>query len=209
MRHLDELDARFGAPHVLGGLCAISTSLDADGRIIHFGAFHDLAFGARDDTQAKHLPPVEAALLNAGFDARRSNDILQAMWEKWAFIAPAAAITCLMRAAAGDIAAAGGADLAVALVDECAAIAAENGFAPSEAAMARGKTMLTAPGSEFVASMLRDVERGAPTEADHIVGDFLSRRRAAPDPKSLLRIAYAHLKAYEARRAREAAANQN
>ena len=208
MRHLDELDARFGAPRVLGGLCAISASLDPEGRILHFGNFHNLAFGARDDAQAKHLAAVEAELLNAGFDARRSDDILQAMWEKWAFIAPAAAITCLMRAAAGDIAAAGASDLAVSLTDECAAIAADNGFAPSEAAMARGKTMLTAPGSEFVASMLRDIERGAPIEADHIVGDLLSRSRAEPDPKSLLRIAYAHLKAYETRRAREAAASE-
>jgi 2-dehydropantoate 2-reductase len=208
MRHLDQLDARFGAPRVLGGLCAISASLDPEGRILHFGDFHNLAFGARDDAQSKQLGPVETALLNAGFDARRSDDILQAMWEKWAFIAPAAAITCLMRAAAGDIAAAGASDLAVSLIDECAAIAADNGFAPSEGAMARGKTMLTAPGSEFVASMLRDVERGARTEADHIVGDLLTRRRAGADPKSLLRIAYAHLKAYEARRAREAAARE-
>jgi 2-dehydropantoate 2-reductase len=54
--------------------------------------------------------------------------------------------------------------------------------------------------------MLRDVERGAPTEADHIVGDLLSRKSGGAEPNSILRIAYAHLKAYEARRAREAAA---
>jgi hypothetical protein len=33
------------------------------------------------------------------------------MWEKWAFIAANVGITCLMRAAIGDIVAAGGADL--------------------------------------------------------------------------------------------------
>ena len=64
--------------------------------------------------------------------------------------------------------------------------------------------MLTAPGSEFVASMLRDIERGAPIEADHIVGDLLRRKSGVTDKSSILRIAYAHLKAYEARRAREA-----
>lgn len=206
MRHLDALDARFGAAHVLGGLCAISTALDPEGRILHFGNFHNLAFGERGDGGSKQVAAIETALLNAGFDARRSGKILQDMWDKWAFIASAAGITCLMRAAAGDIAAAGASDLATSLVDECASIAAENGYGPSEAALARSKTMLTAPGSEFVASMLRDVERGAPTEGDHILGDLLSRRIAGPDPKSLLRIAYAHLKAYEARRAREAAA---
>jgi 2-dehydropantoate 2-reductase len=111
-----------------------------------------------------------------------------------------------MRGAAGDIAAAGAGDLALSLADECAGIAADNGFAPSDAALANTRTMLTAPGSEFVASMLRDVERGAATEADHILGDLLSRRAEGGDPQSLLRIAYAHLKVYEARRAREAAA---
>jgi 2-dehydropantoate 2-reductase len=53
--------------------------------------------------------------------------------------------------------------------------------------------------------MLRDVEANAPVEADHIVGDLLRRRsavQAAGSPQSLLATAYAHLKAYESRRAR-------
>ena len=71
---------------------------------------------------------------------------------------------------------------------------------------ARNRTMLTTPGSTFAASMLRDIERGAPTEADHIVGDLLRRGGAQPADYPLLRIAYAHLRAYQARRKRENAA---
>jgi 2-dehydropantoate 2-reductase len=64
--------------------------------------------------------------------------------------------------------------------------------------------MLTAPQSTITASMLRDIERGGPIEADHIVGDLLRRSTAqSSQDRSLLRIAYAHLKAYEARRKRE------
>jgi 2-dehydropantoate 2-reductase len=51
--------------------------------------------------------------------------------------------------------------------------------------------------------MLRDIERGAPVEAHHILGDLL--RRAPSTDGSLLRIAYAHAKTYEARRARDRA----
>jgi 2-dehydropantoate 2-reductase len=58
-------------------------------------------------------------------------------------------------------------------------------------------------GSTFAASMLRDVERGAPTEADHILGDLIRRGGDGPKDFALLRIAYAHLRAYEARRKRE------
>jgi 2-dehydropantoate 2-reductase len=54
--------------------------------------------------------------------------------------------------------------------------------------------------------MLRDIERGAPTEADHVIGDLISRAAAPLPDTALLRIAYTHLKAYEARRAREHAA---
>ena len=35
MRHLDVLEARFGAEAVLGGQCVISVALDPDGRIVH------------------------------------------------------------------------------------------------------------------------------------------------------------------------------
>jgi 2-dehydropantoate 2-reductase len=49
--------------------------------------------------------------------------------------------------------------------------------------------------------MLRDIERNAPIEADHVVGDLL--RRGVEGGSPLLRIAYLHLKAYEARRVRE------
>jgi 2-dehydropantoate 2-reductase len=205
MRHIDALDARFGASHVLGGLCAISTSLDDEGRILHFSKFDNFAYGGRESAQADKAAALDATLLKAGFDARRSDKILQEMWDKWAFIASAAGITCLMRAPVGDIEAAGGADLAVALLNECATIATDNGFPPSEAWRTRGLKMLTAPGSEFVASMLRDIERGAPIEADHIVGDLISREAPGAAPNSILRIAYIHLKAYEAGRTRKAA----
>jgi 2-dehydropantoate 2-reductase len=52
-----------------------------------------------------------------------------------------------------------------------------------------------------MASMLRDIERGARTEANHILGDLLRRANPA-DAASLLRAAYVHVKAYEARRLR-------
>jgi len=123
------------------------------------------------------------------------------MWEKWVFIASAAGITCLMRATIGQIVAGGGADFGVALLDECRAIAAANGFAPRGPAIERARAMLTAAGSPISASMLKDIERGGAVEADHVLGDLIARDPRQPQGVSLLRVAYAHLKAYEARRA--------
>jgi 2-dehydropantoate 2-reductase len=107
-----------------------------------------------------------------------------------------------MRSAIGDIVAAGGADLATSLLDECADIARQQGFPPSAAALQRNRAMLTAAGSGFTASMLRDVEQNARTEVDHVVGDLLRRANTPANAQTLLRVAYAHLMVYEARRAR-------
>ncbi len=205
MRHLDLLKARFGAERVLGGQCLISAALDADGRVIHLNDTHLLAFGEPDGTRSARVEAIASILSGAKFEARMSEAILQEMWEKWVFIAAAAGITCLMRAAVGDIVAAHADDLSSALLDECAAIAARQGFRPGQASIERSRTMLTAAGSPVTASMLRDIERGAPIEADHILGDLLTRAGQPADARSLLRIAYAHVKAYEARRAREMA----
>jgi 2-dehydropantoate 2-reductase len=48
--------------------------------------------------------------------------------------------------------------------------------------------------------MLRDLQRGGPTEADHIVGDMLGRAKALGLPATVLRACYAHLQAYQAQR---------
>lgn len=202
MRHIEVLDSRFGAAPVIGGLCIISTTLDGEGRILHLNDIHSLSFGERDGAATPRIETLNAVLSNANFDARLSGEILQEMWEKWVFIASAAGITGLMRAPIGDIVAAGGAGLSTKLLNECAAIAAANGFAPRPAALERNNAVLTEPGSPLTASMLRDVERGARTEADHILGDLLRRLLATGDSLSLLKIAYVHLKAYEERRSR-------
>ena len=52
--------------------------------------------------------------------------------------------------------------------------------------------------------MLRDLENGGPIEADHIVGFMLEKARAQGVEEGTLAVAYAHLKAYEVRRGRNA-----
>jgi 2-dehydropantoate 2-reductase len=56
-----------------------------------------------------------------------------------------------------------------------------------------------------MASMLRDIERGAPIEADQIIYDLVRRGRAGGLDLPLLAIVETHLRAYEARRTREGA----
>jgi 2-dehydropantoate 2-reductase len=207
MRHLDLLTARFGADRVLGGQCVISATLDTDGAIVHLNDLHSLAFGELDGSRPPRIEAVASTLSGAGFEARLSETIRQEMWEKWIFIATAAGITCLMRGAIGDIVAAGAMDLSTRLLDECAGIAASEGFPPRPPFIERVRGTLIAPGSLMTASMLRDIEEGKRIEAEAILGDFLRRAAKAGVP-SLLRDAYAHVKTYEARRERGEAAGK-
>lgn len=203
MAHLDALDARFGRARVLGGLSRISAVRQPDGSIAHLGTWDSIYFGDRDDPDSARAHRVAEALANAGFELHLSPTILQAMWDKWCTIATAAGITCLMRGSVGDIVAAGGTSLVVQLLAECAAIAAHEGFPPSQAAIDRISGMLTEPGSLFTASMLRDLESGAPVEAHHILGDLLAHAQRGGVPAPLLNIAHTHVRCYEERTQRE------
>jgi 2-dehydropantoate 2-reductase len=202
LRHIDVLNSRFGESRVFGGQCAISATLSGNSEILHLTDFHTLSFGEQSGTKSERRAEIVNALSGANFVAEISDNILQDMWEKWVFIATAAGSTCLMRASIGDTVAAGASDLVMKLLGECSQIAASNGFEPRSAYIERARSIFTMPGSPLMASMLRDIEKGAPTEGDHVLGDLLARG-AGGDASILLNAAYAHVKSYEARRARE------
>jgi 2-dehydropantoate 2-reductase len=199
--HIDTLKKRFGAGAVLGGQCQISSTLDEQGHVVHLNDWHLLGFGELDGSRSTRIEAVSESFAGANFEPKLSLQILQDMWEKWIFIATMAGITCLMRAALGDIEAAGGTKIALELLAECGAIAGKNGYVPSAAAVERISKTLSTPGSTLMASMLRDVEGHRRTEHEHVLGDLLARAQGIRAP--VLEICLAHLRAYEARRLRE------
>lgn len=206
MAHLDRLAARFSSANVLGGQCLISLDRDASGAILHLGEASQLTFGELSGASTRRILRVAEALADAGFEASFSQHILQDMWDKWCFIATAAGITGSMRASLGDVLNAGGQGVLLSLFAECANIATAAGFPLAESVRQRFLKILTATDSPMTASMLRDIERGAPIEVEHVLGDLLLRRDAAglsaPELTGL-GFAYTHLKAYEVRRLRE------
>src|SRR6185312_11196979 len=108
--------------------------------------------------------------------------------------------TCLMRSSIGEIVRADtGSQFISNMLDECCAVAKVSGHPPRPAAEAGARTTLTDPQSNISASMLRDIQRGAEIEADHIVGDLIRRGAEHGVPTPLLQIAYIHLQAYQNR----------
>ncbi|WP_246794740.1 2-dehydropantoate 2-reductase [Burkholderia perseverans] len=206
MRHIDVLQARFGRERVLGGLCMIASTLDAEQRIVHLNDSQAVGFGDLAGGMPARVQAIAGTFSGAGFDVLPSDDIVARMWDKWTFLATLAAATTLMRAAIGDILAApDGRQLLEALYAETGAIAAHHGYPPPASTHERSRRLLFTP-SPMTASMLRDVENRSRVEADHVIGDLLARAPAAAPGAAglpLLRVAYNHLKAYEARIARE------
>jgi 2-dehydropantoate 2-reductase len=201
MLHLNVLDQKFGAERVLGGLCAIAVTLNEAREVVQLAPMQSLNFGERDGKMSDRVRTIAEVFASGNFGAVASEHIMQDMWEKWVFLASLAASTSLMRTSVGNILAApGGKEFLLGMLDECSAIATSEGYAPSGPFFERVKGMLTADGSPMTASMFRDIKAGLPVEADHVIGDLVARADAAKIPVPKLRIAYIHLKAYEKQR---------
>ena len=201
MHHLDVLDQRFGASAVLGGLCAIAATLNERREIVQLTPMQSLGFGERDGKLSDRVQAIADVMASGKFGAAASTQVIQDMWEKWVFLASLAASTCAMRAPVGNILAApGGKDFILGILDECTAVASAEGHTPTGPFFERARGMLTAEGSQLTASMFRDIKAGAQVEADHVIGDLIARGDAAKVPVPKLRIAYTHLKAYQSQR---------
>jgi 2-dehydropantoate 2-reductase len=177
-----------------------AAEVDDQGRIIQLADFQQLVYGERNGESTPRLKALDATLQGAGFDARLSPDIMQAMWEKWVQLASLGVITCLMRGTIGEIVAApGGADLSLKVLDESAAVATACVHKPSEALLSRHAGAMTASGSPLTSSMYRDLRKGAPLEVDHILGDFIERGDAYRVATPLLKAAFINLRVYQDR----------
>jgi 2-dehydropantoate 2-reductase len=201
MLHLDVLDKKFGRERVLGGLCAIAVTLNDKREVVQLQPMQSLNFGERDGKMSDRVRAIAEVFAGGNFGSVASDRIIQEMWEKWVFLASLAASTSLMRTSVGNILAApGGKDFMLGMLDECSAVATAEGHAPSGPFFERVRGMLTAEGSQMTASMFRDIKAVAPVEADHVIGDLIARADTAKVPVPKLRTAYTHLKAYEMQR---------
>ncbi len=138
LRHLDDLDAAFGPSRVLGGTCHISVVLGEDGTIRHLSPFASLTQGPRTDKQKDGSARLHKELVRGGFEARHSDDIIGAMWEKWVLLATLAGSTCLMRSSIGEIVRADtGSQFISNMLDECCAVAKVSGHPPHDSCRSR------------------------------------------------------------------------
>jgi 2-dehydropantoate 2-reductase len=201
INHLAALSGRFGAARVLGGACGIGAVLDPDGTVRHTSPMEWLTFGELSGERTARCEAISRAFAETKINATLSDNIIQAMWDKFVMLASLAAATTLARANVGEILAAPlGEWLVLQSLAECQRVAAADGHPASKESLERTRKMLTARGSAFTASMQRDLVAGGATEGDHIIGDLVRRAEKRGLDVPLLRIALANLQVHEARR---------
>ena len=201
LRHIDDLQARFGPERVVGGVCRVSTQLDAQGRILHLSPLHELVYGELAGTDSARIEALHAFLSDAGFDTRLSLRIVQELWNKWILLATLGAVCTLARGSVGEIAATDGGDALVrGVLAECVAVAGAAGHAPAPAVVEGTLALLTTAGSTLTSSMYRDLVAGDRVEVDQILGDLRARARHAGLATPLVSAAFVQLDAYRRRR---------
>jgi len=197
IRHLELLNRAFGARRVLGGVALISAYLDGDGDVSLLTEAVSLRIGAQDRQRAPLVERAGQQLSGAGFHLEVSGNIVADMWSKWAFIAAAGAVTCLLRGTVGEIVAAdGGEQAARAIIDEALAVARAAGYPVPDPWVRQTVGLLTAAGSEFASSMYRDLRSGRPVEVEPILGDLTAVAREQRLPTPLLDAATVALRVY-------------
>ena len=191
MAHVDRLEQLYPG-QVLGGLARIVATLDGD-VVRQQVPLTSLTVGGLNGNPVPR--EVSEALDVPGVDFSVVDDIMGALWDKWAFIAAAGIVNCLFRAPVGRIMEAGGQPKILDAISETEAVAAAAGHPVSDAAHAQAVGILTEPGSAFTSSLYRDLSAGLPSEAEHILGDLARRARELNVPTPLLDLTLIQIKA--------------
>lgn len=202
-RHIEQLQDQFPSAVIWGGTAGISAVMTRDGVVRQLHPNQVIAIGqlSGHSDSGRLLAAMVTEMQRAGISALVKADIQLAMWEKWSFLATLAASTCLSLGTIGQILATDhGEQLICGLFEECNAVAAAEGWAPAPNPVQDYRGMLLDRNSHFTASMMRDMESGGPTEADHIVGDMIARGNRHGIKTQLLQAAYTRLQVYENQR---------
>jgi len=199
--HMDRLNREFGQARVLGGTIRMQATLTPTGLIRQLNDWQTLTFGEQDGQRHDRLLAFQSALQPTGIEAKLSASIMRELWMKLVHLATVATGTCLMRANIGEIARTPqGTQWLNRLLQLNADIASHAGYPPDDAFLEGYRKLFATRDATYEASMLRDLEKGGPVEAEQIVGFMLEQCRTAGQDDALHLAAYTHLKAYEQRR---------
>jgi 2-dehydropantoate 2-reductase len=205
LAHLETVNDRFGRNAVLGGIVRVVCTVTPEGAVYQLKQKAGLIFGEQDGRLTDRASDIGQELEVPGYRVTLAEDVLTAMWHKWAFIAAGATMTCLMRGSIGSIlAATGGKEFVLNVIDETERVARAAGYPPSAAAHAASLEMFTEEGSVFTSSLYRDVVAGSAHEGEHLLGQFVAAAERLGVDVPLTRLALTQLRVHDQEGSRSA-----
>jgi 2-dehydropantoate 2-reductase len=193
----DAIARAYGKEHALGGVANIAAVIQSPGIIQHTGTMAFLTVGELDKSASPRAQAFIDACTRAGIQARLSEDIHKALWEKYAFLVAASAMTCLTRLPLGpvredpDTRA-----LTAQIMSEVVAVGKAKGIALDAELVDRLLQRLDGMPREMVASMLGDLERGNRLELPWLSGGVVDMGKALAIPTPANSFVYTALKHY-------------
>src|SRR5436853_3676582 len=156
---------------VIGGLTAISAVRIAPGVVERRSAFQVVVVGELDGRTSDRVDRIAGAFRDAGVDARASDRIEVALWQKFVFLAGVAAACGLARSPIGPLRVAPlGRRLLQRAIEEIVAVARARGIALPDGEVARVMGVIDGLPPGMKPSFLVDLEAGGPTELEILSG---------------------------------------
>jgi 2-dehydropantoate 2-reductase len=200
LAHIEQLDQRFGRERVIGGIAHIAATITETGAVKQLTDLNVLTVGARTPNQEALAKEFYGLCQKTDFNAVYSDNIEQALWDKWTFLSTLAGMTTLCNGSIGEIVATPYGDaLTKAMYAQCCAIAQAHGYAIAVAVQTKSIEMLTAVGSPMTASMLRDLNAGNKTEHAHILLEMIHKAQSKQLDCDLIKMAYTHIEVIQRR----------
>lgn len=195
MQHIRRLTEVFGEDRVLGGLCFIESTLDAEGRIVQTSPSHRLLFDSRTGKPTARLEKIAACFAKAKAPMKYSMHIMDDMWQKYLFISTFAGVTTLFRSAIGPIREeAVGRQMILDVMAEAKQAMEEQGAVFNDDVEAVLLKQMHAMEDTMKSSMLRDMEKGQPVEVEHFFSELL--KPSTTDQMHALKLVEANLRMY-------------
>jgi len=181
----DVLRRELGYGRVLNGCVYISSHIEAPGVIAQTGGSLKLIFGSADGRNEPYRD-IESMLRTAGIDARLSDSILRDVWEKFIFIDAISGVTSLHGVTIGTVL--GTPRLKSVLTElmwEIEALASRLNIGLPEGIVGQATARAGAFPPDTRTSMQLDVEKGARTELDTMLGFVVRKGRelGVPTPR--------------------------
>jgi 2-dehydropantoate 2-reductase len=196
--HIETLKNVFLDQQILGGICFIESTLDVQGNIIQTSTLHEMVYGERNQKDSKRINRLDYLFSGTKATIRRSNNIIQEMWNKYMFISVLSGVTTLFRSTIGPIRdEQSGIDYIKDLFHEVGEVMRAEG-APIEIGI-EGEQLnrINSMGYQMKSSMLRDMEKGLSVEAEHIQGYLLNLANKHQIPAPKLHSVVTNLQIYE------------